>query len=178
MRNARCSACRHPQRELIDAALLSNRSLREAARQFGLSKDALHRHTEHIDDDTRAEVRTSSGVDVLDVAGRVRDLANDARATRIALQGRGEYRAALRASEVELRVLGDLSDRLGIDDLAMLDQIDQMQTAMQALGHAIAYQPEIAARIVARLRDHHKTEMADYLEQFAAKYQTNEEIER
>lgn len=44
-----CTVCTHPDRRAIDEALiLDNASLRDAARQFGLSKDSLARHKGHI----------------------------------------------------------------------------------------------------------------------------------
>lgn len=40
----KCSACVHPQRAEIDAALVRSASYRDIARQFRLSKDAILRH--------------------------------------------------------------------------------------------------------------------------------------
>ena len=42
-----CSVCSHADRALIDVALLENRSLRDVAAQFSVSKDSLSRHREH-----------------------------------------------------------------------------------------------------------------------------------
>jgi len=39
-----CSICTSPARADIDAALETDRSLRDIAAQFGVSKTALHRH--------------------------------------------------------------------------------------------------------------------------------------
>jgi hypothetical protein len=39
-----CTVCFHPANISIDAALKTNRSLRDIAAQFGISKTALHRH--------------------------------------------------------------------------------------------------------------------------------------
>jgi hypothetical protein len=39
-----CTICVHPARATIDAALETDRSLRDIAAQFGVSKTALHRH--------------------------------------------------------------------------------------------------------------------------------------
>jgi hypothetical protein len=44
-----CTVCTHPQRAAIDHALLTDTALRDIARQFRVSKDALFRHrSEHI----------------------------------------------------------------------------------------------------------------------------------
>lgn len=153
---------------MIDADLLAGRSLREVARRYGISKDIAHRHEAHIDPEQRAEIRTAASFDVLDVAGRIRDLANDARATRIALQGAGQHRAALRASEVELRVLGDLSDRLGIDDIAVVDRMREAEAVAYALLTSLRLHPEIAPEIAADLRRRGHGAIAANVEQFAA----------
>ena len=39
-----CTICTHPEREQIERALVSGRSLRNVAEQFGCSATALHRH--------------------------------------------------------------------------------------------------------------------------------------
>ena len=43
-----CSVCRHPNLADIDSAILRRESLRDIARQFGLSKDAVARHKAHL----------------------------------------------------------------------------------------------------------------------------------
>ncbi len=44
-----CSVCAHPERVAIETALLENAPLRDIARQFSVSKDAVARHKEsHI----------------------------------------------------------------------------------------------------------------------------------
>ncbi len=43
-----CSICLHPEREEINAALLSETPLRDMARRYATSKDALARHREHL----------------------------------------------------------------------------------------------------------------------------------
>lgn len=43
-----CYACHHDRRAEVEAAILEGRSLRDVARQYGLSKDGLSRHRGHI----------------------------------------------------------------------------------------------------------------------------------
>jgi len=44
-----CTICSHPERNAIDRALIESRPLREVARQYETSKDALLRHkAEHL----------------------------------------------------------------------------------------------------------------------------------
>ncbi len=44
----RCSICSNERRAEIDLALVGNATLREIAQTYGVSKDALHRHRDHI----------------------------------------------------------------------------------------------------------------------------------
>jgi len=48
-----CTVCAHPERTAIDAALLAQQPLRDLARQYHVSKDALARHREHLADELR-----------------------------------------------------------------------------------------------------------------------------
>ena len=43
-----CTICQHEQRPEIDAALLNGEALRDIARRYATSKDALARHREHL----------------------------------------------------------------------------------------------------------------------------------
>ena len=43
-----CSVCRHPNLPDIDSAIVRRESLRDVARQYGLSKDAVARHKTHL----------------------------------------------------------------------------------------------------------------------------------
>src|SRR5215472_5794554 len=43
-----CRVCRHANQAEIDRAIIHSESLREIARQFGISKDAVARHREHL----------------------------------------------------------------------------------------------------------------------------------
>lgn len=43
-----CGICQHPEREAIDKALQSGRSLRDIESEFGVSRSSLSRHKQHI----------------------------------------------------------------------------------------------------------------------------------
>src|SRR5215469_14235376 len=43
-----CSVCRHANQAEIDRAIIRSESFRGIARQFGISKDAVARHKEHL----------------------------------------------------------------------------------------------------------------------------------
>jgi hypothetical protein len=43
-----CTVCRHPQRDEIEVDLRAGLSYRDAARRYGVSKDAVSRHRGHV----------------------------------------------------------------------------------------------------------------------------------
>jgi hypothetical protein len=172
MRNPRCKGCNHSSRAALDADLLAGRSLREVARRYSISKDAAHRHLDHVEPEQRAEIAEQAGLSVTSVASRIQAIADDARSTRIALQGQGQARASLRAAEVELRTLDALASRLGITDLAMVEQVKVMEAVRAALAHSLRRRPEIAEDIAARLRLDGFREVAETVEQYAANQTT------
>lgn len=52
-----CSACAHPDRAAVDAALVAGVSFRTVAGRYGLSEGALHRHrTRHVDQPIVGEI--------------------------------------------------------------------------------------------------------------------------
>jgi hypothetical protein len=52
---ARCKVCAHPERARIEFGKVSGASLDSLALQFGVSRDAIHRHClNHLSDDDRA----------------------------------------------------------------------------------------------------------------------------
>jgi len=90
-----CSICPHEQRDEIDKALVSGRSLRDMAGQFRVSKSALDRHRDHVKATlVKAAVRreTSRGATLLD---RIHGLEDHARRLAMVCESEGDYRAAL-----------------------------------------------------------------------------------
>jgi hypothetical protein len=54
-----CSVCRHSSRNEIDYALVYRRPLRDIARQYATSKDALQRHRSHLSQELVTTLRAS-----------------------------------------------------------------------------------------------------------------------
>ena len=50
----RCQVCKHPDRLRIEMARISGASLSAVADKFGISRDSVWRHMEHVDPDRRA----------------------------------------------------------------------------------------------------------------------------
>jgi transposase-like protein len=57
MPHLRCSVCRHPERQAIDAALKAGESLRKLAKRFGVSYQTVHRHL-HEEDRDKTRIKT------------------------------------------------------------------------------------------------------------------------
>ena len=94
-----CTVCSHKDVDEINSLLLCSDSLRDIARQFGLSKDALSRHKEsHIPEllskstDLKAEVESTQGNQTL---AEVRELKVTALEILAVAQGAGDLKTAL-----------------------------------------------------------------------------------
>lgn len=84
-----CTICSHPERTAIEKALLAGTSLRDIARRFGTTKDALDRHKAHI---PPALAKSHEAKEV-------------ARADTLLAMVRSQYDRALRHIEAAERVL-------------------------------------------------------------------------
>ncbi len=58
-----CTVCQHPQRELIDRALLAGASQKMLAWRHGLSAAALSRHKKHLLADWQGRQDAADGLD-------------------------------------------------------------------------------------------------------------------
>lgn len=114
-----CSVCIHPKREEIDAALVSQVSIRDIAGQTGTAKSALDRHRKHLApsllkaEGAKEEARAENLLDT------VRGLAVDAHRIRARAEKSNDLRTALDAIGkltkivellAKLRVGADASD--------------------------------------------------------------------
>ncbi len=145
----RCTVCGHASREAIDAALLSGSALRDVARQWRVSKDALHRHkSEHIPSNMiRArEAREVASADrlladlgaLMADAARLAQKAEDADSYPAAIAA---IREQARIIELLLRVAGELASGTTVNiraDAAWLDLRTQILTALSPYPEARA----------------------------------------
>lgn len=114
-----CTVCRHPERAIIDGALVAAEPFRVVARRTGLSDTALFRHkTNHIPLTLRIATQAVEVARADDLLGQVHDLreravtlletAEDAGNLRVALQGIREVRSCI---ELLARLAGELDAR-------------------------------------------------------------------
>lgn len=68
-----CTICTHPSRADIDRALVADDSLRDIARQFGVSRSALERHkAAHLPQSLLEAVHAEELSDAIDVLGELK----------------------------------------------------------------------------------------------------------
>ena len=111
-----CTVCAHDESHVINVALVSREPYRDIARRFGVSKDALKRHSgEHI---PKLLVEASRAVEVYeadDLLGRVEDLHRRTLAVLEAAEDTGELRtalAAIREARGNLELVGRITKEL------------------------------------------------------------------
>jgi hypothetical protein len=111
-----CSVCTHPDAVLINEALvIDGTSNRAVARQYGLSKDALRRHREHIPQLLLEASQAMEVADADDLLSQVRDLQRRSLAILDQAEDAGELRTALSAiaqARSNLELLGRLAGQL------------------------------------------------------------------
>ena len=113
-----CTVCTHPQRSEIEAALLDSASLRDIARQWRVSKDALARHKSnclpaHLSQAKQAEVVCQAD----DLLGRLMALVRETQAILQEARTERDNELALKAItraekqiELQARLLGELQE--------------------------------------------------------------------
>lgn len=150
-----CTACGHPQRPAIDAALLAGEPFRHIAERFGTSATALTRHKrDHIP----AHVATAKDADQVagadDLLAQVRSLQRKALDLLVKAEAVGDYRTALagvreaRACvELLLEVEGEL-DRRGVTNIIVNPEWVQIRTAILV---ALQPYPDAAQSVAGRL---------------------------
>ncbi len=144
-----CTACKHPKRAEIDAALVAGAtSLRDIAGQFGLSRSALFRHRAHIPAALTKAKEAGEIAQANTLLARVNEVISKAENIAGKALAANEFAAAVRGlGEVRqcLELLGELSGELqrgddikvavmNVNDLSAEDQSDlQMCRRVRAM---------------------------------------------
>ena len=110
-----CTICGNSQRPAIDAALVIRTPLRSVARQFRLSRSALHRHRAHIPAALTKANEVKQATEATGLLGRIETLIHDCRSIAQKASKAQQWQAAVSAlREVRscLELLGQLSGEL------------------------------------------------------------------
>ncbi len=136
-----CTACSHPERRAIDAALVSGEPFRKTAERFGTSTTALHRHkSEHLPV-TLSKAREAEEVAYAgDLLEEVRSLQKRALGILDKAEASGELRIALSAIrevrgnlELLAKLLGELDDRPVVNILVSQEWLQLRTVLVSAL---------------------------------------------
>ncbi len=114
-----CSVCAHASLHAINTAFVAGGTLRDIARQFGLSKDAVARHqADHLPTALVAAVGAAETRQALDVLQQLKTINAAAltvlRDARTAQDGELALKAIdriLKQIELQAKLLGDLDER-------------------------------------------------------------------
>lgn len=120
-----CSICRHPQRGEIDLALVSRRPLRDIARQYGVSKDALARHRHGHMPHLLAQAEALEATRGLSVRERVEELIGEAKRLLAKAEKKGQLAVAIKALAEARAAVGLLLDT------ELEQQIERLETKLR-----------------------------------------------
>ncbi|MCT2084883.1 hypothetical protein M3D75_02000 [Microbacterium enclense] len=154
----------HPQRELIENAILSGMQATAIAREYGVSESAISRHKNLRMTDDQSVQSVGEG-DPTDILRRIVDLADSARRARQIADEAGSPSTKAKAQAVELQILNALATRFGITDLSAVHIAEMGTDVMRAVVRLMAERPEVQADLLAHMRAFPKLiELADELE--------------
>ena len=152
-----CSICRHERRKMIDGELIEGVPLRDIARRYGVSKDALARHkSEHLPERlsrAKAAETVASADNLLDQLDQLRkramsllDQAEAAGDFSTALRGVREARACL-------ETLAEVSGELNRQPVIVLTQHPEWVDLRGRIVAALRPFPDARLHVLAALSD-------------------------
>lgn len=140
----------HPKRLEIDRALRNGETLTSISARFGsLSISSLSRYA--ISQKAALVRLMESDEAPADLAVRFRDLADSARKLRQLADMGGNTAERARAITAEREVLTAMCERLGIDDLAVVEFMSDTRELLTVLGEFTAQNPQAARDLLARM---------------------------
>lgn len=153
----RCTICSHDDREGIDEAIVGGRTLRDIARQWDVSKDAVARHKSHVSQALSRVVADREEAGARSALDRLEDLHT--RATRLLDAAEAEGKASMALASIkELRglveiiakITGELDERPSVQVLNV-STAPEWLAIRAALVEVLAPYPDAAAAVAARL---------------------------
>jgi hypothetical protein len=153
-----CTCCVHPERDSIDAALVCGDSVRTIGSRFGVSPDAVSRHSRNHLSAALAGMRTQEQADrratLLDsietLIERAETLYNAASAEGKAAQALDVLKELRLQLELLGKATGELDDRPQVT--VNLLSSPEILAALNVVYAELADQPDVRQRIAARLQ--------------------------
>jgi hypothetical protein len=149
-----CSTCTHPDRERVEAALLDGEPLSRISRTYAISSDSLRRHIQaHAAPVIRDALADESSGLAFTTMARLLEVADAARNTRLSASAEGQLSVALRAGDAEVRALGALGSRLGVEAEAASEvaAARSLHAMARALAVVIREQPQVGLAVAAQM---------------------------
>ncbi len=151
-----CTICVHDEAHMINVALVSREPYRAISRRFGVSKDALKRHSgEHIPE---LLVEASRAVEVCeadDLLGRIEALQGRTLAILEAAEHTGELRtalAAIREARGNLELVGRITKELDERPVNVLVSPEWLELRAVIVA-ALAPHPEARVAVLDAIED-------------------------
>jgi hypothetical protein len=152
-----CTICRHEQREAIDRAVVAGRSHRAVAADFGVSDDAITRHSAaHLPAALLKAKESDEAAHALDVVKQLKaingaslQILNEAR-----LAGNSELvlkavDRVLRQVELQAKLLGELDERPQVNVLLAPEWVSIRGTVLAALAPFPEARAAVAQQLLA-----------------------------
>lgn len=137
----------HPKRFEIERALRNGESLTSISARFGsVSESSLSRYA--ISQKAALVRLMDANEGPSDIATRFRDLADSARKLRQLADMGGNTSERARAITAEREVLTAIAERLGIDDLAVVDFMGETRELLGVLRQFAADNPDAASDLL------------------------------
>jgi len=150
-----CSVCAHASLHAINTALVAGGTLRDIARQFGLSKDAVARHqADHLPTALVAAVGAEETRQALDVLQQLKTINAAALTVLRDARTAGDGDLALKAIdrihrqvELQAKLLGELDERPVVNVLVTPEWHALRETMLRALAPFPAARLAVAAAL-------------------------------
>jgi hypothetical protein len=150
-----CTVCAHDEAHAINVALVHREPYRAIARQYGVTKDALQRHScDHLPKLLVEAKQAVEAADADDLLGEVRDLQTHTLAILEAAEATRQHRTALGAirearSNLELlaKLLGELDERPVTNILISAEWATVRTAMMEVLGPYSQARVAVAERL-------------------------------
>ena len=152
-----CSACTHPDRAALDAALVAGQSFRNVSKRWGMSPSAAFRHqSDHLparmaqgqtaEDVAQADTLLTQLAECRASARRIGDKAEAADDYRAALAG---VRELVRIVELTAKLIGELDERPTLNLLIAPEWLLVRSALLDVLRGYPEARTAVAARLVA-----------------------------
>lgn len=174
-----CLTCSHPKTFEINTALISGQKVSAISRRYGIPSDALFRHVRnHLSTVVGSADRLDFATVLPTLTRRVLDIADANASAREAARASGQTAQAARLGDAELRAITVLTQRLGIDDEDIAEQLELLPLLARAVGSTVQDQPGFGYALAERLRAYGADDLAHEIEEHAARSAKDKELSK